>query len=195
MNASSTLIPVATINEESQRESVRKRSLETAKMVERRRWCREREREGEQIICLENSNFSCPTRAARSTTLATFETSKVKYWATLNEPNTFSINGYADGIYAPGHCSMYIGNCTSGNSATEPYQVMHNLLLAHASAVKLYKHRYQESQKGVIGLTTSCNWFTPFSNSTEDLNAAARAWDFKNGWYSLLQYDLGNMSA
>jgi beta-glucosidase/6-phospho-beta-glucosidase/beta-galactosidase len=61
----------------------------------------------------------------------------------MNEPNGLSINGYTTGSFAPGRCSKYAGNCTAGNSATEPYTVAHNLLLAHGAAVKLYKGKYQ----------------------------------------------------
>ena len=68
---------------------------------------------------------------------------RVKYWVTINEPNSFTIGGYVTGIEAPGRCSNYIGNCTYGNSGIEPYIVGHNLLLSHATAVKLYKEKYQ----------------------------------------------------
>ncbi|GAB2299261.1 hypothetical protein Dimus_033331 [Dionaea muscipula] len=108
---------------------------------------------------------------------------RVKYWVTLNEPNYYSIFGYAYGTYSPGRCSEYINNCTAGNSATEPYQVGHNLLLAHASAVRLYKQRYQAWQKGVIGMTTSSNWPIPLDNTTADCEAASRAYDFMAGWF------------
>ncbi|XP_050281906.1 beta-glucosidase 17-like [Quercus robur] len=67
---------------------------------------------------------------------------RVKYWITINEPNIFTIGGYADGTTAPGRCSNYIGNCTHGNSGTEPYIVGHNFLLSHVAAVKLYREKY-----------------------------------------------------
>lgn len=69
---------------------------------------------------------------------------KVKHWTTLNEPHTYSVNGYATGGMAPGRCSAWKNpNCTGGDSGTEPYLVSHHLLLAHAAAVKLYRHKYQ----------------------------------------------------
>lgn len=68
---------------------------------------------------------------------------RVKDWVTINEPLSVSQGGYAYGFFAPGRCSNYIGNCTGGNSATEPYIVGHNLLLAHATAVKVYRKKYQ----------------------------------------------------
>jgi beta-glucosidase/6-phospho-beta-glucosidase/beta-galactosidase len=69
---------------------------------------------------------------------------RVKHWITLNEPWTLSKYGYADGRSAPGRCSSWHNeNCLGGDSATEPYIVAHNQLLAHATAVKLYKSKYQ----------------------------------------------------
>lgn len=68
---------------------------------------------------------------------------RVKHWVTINEANLMSIYGYAYGQNAPGRCSDYIGNCTQGNSATEPYIVVHHLILCHAAAVKLYRQKYQ----------------------------------------------------
>ena len=67
---------------------------------------------------------------------------RVKHLITLNEPWTFSNNGYAGGSLAPGRCSAWLNlNCTGGNSGTEPYLVTHNQLLAHAAAVEVYKIR------------------------------------------------------
>lgn len=68
---------------------------------------------------------------------------RVKYWTTLNEPLTFSLYGYDLGLHAPGRCSPGFGNCTAGNSSTEPYIVTHNMLLAHSAAVKIYRTKYQ----------------------------------------------------
>ncbi|KAM1093087.1 hypothetical protein FF1_020328 [Malus domestica] len=51
-----------------------------------------------------------------------------------------------------------------GNSATEPYLAAHHQLIAHAAAVKVYREKYQASQKGVIGITVNAGWSVPFSN-------------------------------
>ncbi|CAJ2654796.1 unnamed protein product [Trifolium pratense] len=59
---------------------------------------------------------------------------RVKNWITLNEPWTYSRDGYANGEMAPGRCSSWLNpNCTGGDSGTEPYLVSHNQLLAHAA--------------------------------------------------------------
>ncbi|XP_047334978.1 beta-glucosidase 12-like [Impatiens glandulifera] len=107
---------------------------------------------------------------------------RVKHWITLNEPWTFAVNGYASGILAPGRCSPFIANCTGGNSAIEPYKVMHNQLLAHGAAVKLYRDKYQKYQNGKIGITNVCHWFEPLTKSKQDRKASKVALDFMCGW-------------
>jgi beta-glucosidase/6-phospho-beta-glucosidase/beta-galactosidase len=69
---------------------------------------------------------------------------RVKHWVTLNEPNIETIGGFDTGVLPPQRCSYPFGtNCTAGDSTTEPYTAAHHLLLAHASAVSLYRHKYQ----------------------------------------------------
>ncbi|XP_059628849.1 beta-glucosidase 13-like [Cornus florida] len=109
---------------------------------------------------------------------------RVKHWITLNEPWSFSSAGYASGGYAPGRCSAWLqNNCTGGDSGTEPYLVAHYQLLSHATAVKLYKEKYQASQKGKIGITLVSDWVVAFSNSNLDGRAAVRSLDFMLGWF------------
>ncbi|XP_068309985.1 beta-glucosidase 12-like [Pyrus communis] len=110
---------------------------------------------------------------------------RVKHWITINEPWSYSYGGYTRGFLAPGRCSAWQQlNCTGGNSATEPYLVAHNLLLAHAAAVKLYKNKYQISQEGTIGITLVSNWFIPISEANQHKNAALRFLDFMFGWFA-----------
>ncbi|CAK7339252.1 unnamed protein product [Dovyalis caffra] len=109
---------------------------------------------------------------------------RVKHWITLNEPWSYSMGGYAAGLFAPGRCSDWQGlNCTGGDSGIEPYLASHYQLLAHAKAVKLYKEKYQKTQKGVIGITLISQWFVPFSDARHHQNAAKRALDFMFGWF------------
>ncbi|PNT56188.2 hypothetical protein POPTR_001G225808v4 [Populus trichocarpa] len=110
---------------------------------------------------------------------------RVKYWITLNEPQKFTGDGYDSGHFAPGRCSKWVDEkyCINGNSSTEPYIVAHNLLLSHAAAVHTYWEKYQASQNGKIGVTLNARWFEPYSNSTEDRNAAKRSLDFMLGWF------------
>ncbi|KAK9106701.1 hypothetical protein Syun_022712 [Stephania yunnanensis] len=62
---------------------------------------------------------------------------------TFNEPRVVADLGYSNGFFAPARCSKPVGNCTAGNSATEPYIVAHNLILSHAAAVERYREKYQ----------------------------------------------------
>lgn len=87
-------------------------------------------------------------------------------------------------MFAPGRCSKFVNpNCTAGDSATEPYIVAHNFLLAHATAVKVYRDKYQASQKGQIGITLNSPWTIPYSESYADRFAASRAMAFTLDWF------------
>ncbi|GAB4840104.1 Beta-glucosidase 6 [Ancistrocladus abbreviatus] len=109
---------------------------------------------------------------------------RVKYWITLNEPHTVAVQGYDVGLFAPGRCSILLHlYCRAGNSATEPYIVAHNMLLAHATVVDIYRKKYQPTQKGLIGASFDAFWYEPATNTTEDIEAAERAQDFQLGWF------------
>ncbi|XP_062095794.1 beta-glucosidase 17-like [Humulus lupulus] len=107
---------------------------------------------------------------------------RVKKWITFNEPNMFGMAGYSNGTNAPGRCSNFMGNCSAGNSGTEPYIVVHHIILAHAVAVNLYRQKYQVSQNEVIGITVMSHWMIPKFETTENLLATFRALDFSIGW-------------
>lgn len=69
---------------------------------------------------------------------------RVKHWITFNEAYTVAIQGYDVGLEAPGRCSILLHLiCRAGNSATEPYIVGHNILLAHATAADIYRKKYK----------------------------------------------------
>ncbi|XP_010506359.1 PREDICTED: beta-glucosidase 44-like [Camelina sativa] len=108
---------------------------------------------------------------------------RVKNWMTFNEPRVVAALGYDNGIFAPGRCSKAFGNCTEGNSATEPYIVSHHLILAHAAAVQRYRKYYQAKQKGRIGILLDFVWYEPLTRSKADNYAAQRARDFHIGWF------------
>ncbi|KAB1217324.1 Beta-glucosidase 24 [Morella rubra] len=110
---------------------------------------------------------------------------RVKNWITINEPNVIAVYGYEFGVAPPGRCSISgpAGGCPAGNSSTEPYIVSHNLLLAHATAVRLYKDKFKATQGGQIGISLVGQYFEPYSSSPEDKAAMRRALDFNMGWY------------
>ncbi|KAM7502519.1 hypothetical protein LguiB_001423 [Lonicera macranthoides] len=107
---------------------------------------------------------------------------RVKYWTTLNEPLTYSNQGYATGVMAPGRCSNRT-LCSVGNSGTEPYLVTHNMLLAHAAVVKLFREKYQMCHNSKIGIVLNTGWLEPMTDSPADKQAAERQLDFNLGWH------------
>ncbi|KAG6470157.1 hypothetical protein ZIOFF_071214 [Zingiber officinale] len=118
---------------------------------------------------------------------------RVKYWITVIEPNIEPILGHDLGIFPPNHYSSslasYLGlNCSKGNSSVEPYVAGHNLLLSHASAVSLYRKKYQSvvlvqkpNQGGYIGITLLGIWFEPATRLPDDIAVVNRALDFLIG--------------
>ncbi|CAN4102865.1 unnamed protein product [Withania somnifera] len=107
---------------------------------------------------------------------------RVKYWATINEPNLFAELAYMKGVFPPVHCSPPFGKCSSGNSDTEPLLAVHNSILAHAKAVKIYRDHFQVEQGGMIGMVASAYMYKPISDDEVDKKAATRALTFHVAW-------------
>nr|XP_028960044.1 beta-glucosidase 27-like [Malus domestica] len=124
---------------------------------------------------------------------------RVKHWFTINEPNVLAQYGYELGISPPGRCSLPSTPCAlgpplkcwetvspckfGGNSSTEPYLAAHNIIIAHATMAKLYREKYQEQQKGEVGIVLVSQYFLPYTQSEEDKTAAGRLFDFYLGWF------------
>ena len=98
---------------------------------------------------------------------------RVKNWITINEAWVVAILGYGHGVFAPGKKSPDL-----------PYLVGHNLLLAHAKAVQLYRTKFKLKQSGCIGITNNCDWREPLTSSDADKAAAQRALEFFLGWFA-----------
>ena len=98
---------------------------------------------------------------------------RVKNWITINESWVVAILGYGLGVFAPGKKSNDL-----------PYLAGHNLLLAHAKAVDIYRKSYQTHQKGKIGITNNCDWREPLTENLEDKMAAERALEFFLAWFA-----------
>ncbi|KAJ7594048.1 beta-glucosidase [Mycena floridula] len=109
--------------------------------------------------------------------------SRVKYWLTLNEPWCTSILGYGRGVFAPGRSSDRTRS-PEGDSTREPWVVGHSLLIAHASAVQLYRSTFKPTQHGQIGITLNGDWAMPYDSSLENIAAAQHALDFAIGWFA-----------
>ncbi|XP_022998813.1 beta-glucosidase 42 [Cucurbita maxima] len=99
---------------------------------------------------------------------------RVKNWITINEPLQTSVNGHGIGIFAPGRRE---------NPSVEQYLTSHHQILAHATAVSIYRKKYKAHQGGQIGISVDCEWAEPNSNKVEDRTAASRRLDFHFGWY------------
>ncbi|TYK25444.1 hydroxyisourate hydrolase-like [Cucumis melo var. makuwa] len=123
---------------------------------------------------------------------------RVLYWTTVNEPNVFVLGGYDLGFLPPERCSFPFGqnkNCSKGNSTTEPYLALHNILLAHASAANLYKTKYKDKQHGRIGISIYGITLAPSTNSKEDVHVAQIAEQFFYDWvlHPLMVGDYSNL--
>ncbi|XP_022139406.1 beta-glucosidase 18-like [Momordica charantia] len=107
---------------------------------------------------------------------------RVKHWMTINEPNLVTLMAYIKGVYPPAHCSPPFGNCSTGNSDIEPLIVMHNMLLAHANAVRLYRTYFQGKQGGSIGIVAFTHMYEPLRDEESDIQAVERALIFNIAW-------------
>lgn len=108
---------------------------------------------------------------------------RVKIWTTLNEPWSFINLGYVAGVFAPGRCSDR-SKCSGGDSATEGYKAAHNALIAHATAVDIYRKKYKKLHKGIIGIVLNQDWAEPFTDDESDVKAAERRREFSMGWFA-----------
>ena len=109
---------------------------------------------------------------------------KVKHWVTFNEPWCSSIHGYSNGQFAPGHTSDR-NKSLVGDSSTEPWIVGHNILVAHGSAVQLYRNQFKPQNGGEIGITLNGDWVEPWDpSSAEDIAACERRIEFAISWFA-----------
>ncbi|KAJ4873877.1 Beta-glucosidase 47 [Raphanus sativus] len=108
---------------------------------------------------------------------------RVKFWSTFNEPNVQVVLGYRKGTYPPSRCSKIFANCTRGGSDIEPLVAAHNIIRSHLAAVNLYRTKFQEEQRGKIGIVMNTIWFEPVSDSLADRLAAERAQAFYLTWF------------
>ncbi|XP_072935471.1 myrosinase 1-like isoform X2 [Epargyreus clarus] len=99
---------------------------------------------------------------------------RVKMWITINEPKQICYEGYGSTSKAP--MLNYTG--------VAEYLCSKNVLLAHANVYKLYDEKYRETQNGSIGISISCTWMHPVSDSYDDHQAALDARQFDWGQYA-----------
>ena len=93
---------------------------------------------------------------------------RVPMWVTLNEPWVVADAGYLHGVHAPGHANVFEAPLAS-----------HNLLRAHAEAVRAYR----SIGRGRIGLVVNLAPKDPASQSPADLDACDRDHVYMNRQY------------
>jgi len=95
---------------------------------------------------------------------------RVKTWITFNEPYTFCYHGYSSGTFAPG----------IKDPATGPYDCVHTILKAHATAYQLYQEQFFKKDKGKIGISLDNFWQEPADpTSPNDIKAAEQSYMFR----------------
>ncbi|KAK7540898.1 glycoside hydrolase superfamily [Phyllosticta citribraziliensis] len=108
---------------------------------------------------------------------------KVKYWVTFNEPWCSAILGYSLGQFAPGRTSDRTKN-PEGDASTEPWIAGHNLLVAHGSAVQVFRDEFKERFGGQIGMTLNGDYAYPWDpEDPRDVEAAERKLEFSMAWF------------
>ena len=96
---------------------------------------------------------------------------RVKYWITLNEPDTFADEGYGGGDMAPGITG-------------QQWRARYNSIRAHSLAYQIYKNEFKSSQNGQCGITLSSDWYEPMKNSHEYITAAKLDLAFQLGFWA-----------
>jgi beta-glucosidase len=93
---------------------------------------------------------------------------RIALWTTLNEPWVVVDGGYLHGVLAPGHRNLFQAPIAA-----------HNLLRAHAEAVRAYR----AEGRGDVGLAINLEPKHPASDRRRDREAAERADAYMNRWY------------
>jgi len=87
---------------------------------------------------------------------------RVKNWITINEPQSFIIEGHINGTHAPGVKLPF-------NQITH---ISHNVLLSHGKAVKII--RENSKQKAKIGFAPTGEVAIPATNKKSDIDACKK---------------------
>ncbi|XP_061723363.1 myrosinase 1-like isoform X1 [Cydia pomonella] len=99
---------------------------------------------------------------------------RVKRWITINEPKQICYEGYGSDGKAPFLNATGVGE----------YICSKNVLLAHAKVYHLYDDTYRKLQNGTIGISISCTWYEPNTDTLDDDQAAFDARQFDWGQYA-----------
>ncbi|KAK4388698.1 Raucaffricine-O-beta-D-glucosidase [Sesamum angolense] len=98
-------------------------------------------------------------------------------------PHDEQHNQFLKAAAAPNQFSSS-GSRQRWDPAKDAYTVARNLLLAHAEAYHAYRNKFEEHQKGYIGIALNALWCEPYRNDdAKDIEASKRAMDFVLGWF------------
>ncbi|XP_047122275.1 beta-glucosidase 34-like [Schistocerca piceifrons] len=98
----------------------------------------------------------------------------VKMLLTFNERYDFT-KGYATtGGHAPSQKAPGIVD----------YLAAHTVIRAHAMVYRLYDEQYRSTQNGKVGITLNCDWFVPYDDLEESLEAQERVIEFQLDLYA-----------
>jgi len=103
----------------------------------------------------------------------------VKHWITINEPTMITILGYRVGEQAPGAAPE---GAELHGYFPEAWAA-HNVLLAHAEAVRIYRKEFAEKQSGQVGIAFHVGFSQPRCEP-EGYETAERAMEFSAGWFA-----------
>jgi beta-glucosidase len=95
---------------------------------------------------------------------------RVHNWITHNEPSVAALVGHLYGDHAPGFKNL-----------KKALQAAHNILLSHGLAATVLKANGGGNTK--VGIVHGLEWVNPFTQSDEDLAAAARHDGAFNRWF------------
>lgn len=87
-----------------------------------------------------------------------------------------TVNARKKVILQPSLSCTYISSTPSNSqkNAILYHSVGHNLILAHAFSVKLYRENYQKVQGGTIGISLDCPWYMPYDENDPKCNPLSR---------------------
>ncbi|RUT36155.1 beta-glucosidase [Paenibacillus zeisoli] len=94
---------------------------------------------------------------------------KINKWITFNEPWCVSFLSNELGDHAPGNKDFQLA-----------LNVAHHILVAHGKTVKAFRHL---GIQGEIGFAPNTEWFEPFSQQEQDVEAAQRRLEYFNNWF------------
>jgi len=100
---------------------------------------------------------------------------EINFWATFNEPFSFCFLGYGLGIHAPGVWSKY-----------DAYKCGHNVLLAHAKVLDLYRTAFYKSGSDQrIGMVINFDFPFPLDAQNPNDTEAVQVEALKRiGWFA-----------